>query len=139
MLSLLRDLRLKYHVISFGRLLGRAVGQTPYRAAAIAVFRLGADRVAGLEGEVGLDIIDGGVVVILDLAELQEAVGTRPRLSILISRATQCAESEDLLLAALGRVVDEQVDGDVAGRRFEEDRHRAQTRWSLSNIFFVWL
>lgn len=74
MLPLPRDLRNESHLLSFGCALRVTVGQRPYRGSTIAVFRVGPDRVAALEGEVPLDVVDGREIVILDLAELQETV-----------------------------------------------------------------
>lgn len=53
--------------------------QSPYASSTIAVFRVGPDRIASLEGEVSLNAVYWGVVVVFDFAELQEA---RYRLSI---------------------------------------------------------
>jgi hypothetical protein len=47
--------------------------ESPYTAAAIAAWRVGADGVASLEGEVFLDIGEGRVVVVFNFAELEEA------------------------------------------------------------------
>lgn len=51
-----------------------ALQQAPYGGSAIAVFRARADRISRLEGEVGLDGMYRGEVVVLDFAELEEAV-----------------------------------------------------------------
>ena len=48
--------------------------EAPDGGTAITGAGAGPDRVAGLEGEVGLDGVDWGEVVVLDLAELEEAV-----------------------------------------------------------------
>ena len=85
-----------------------------------------------MEGEVRLDVVYWGVIIVFDLAELQEAVATRPSLSIPISlyidfRPVACAASlarkGDLLFAALWRILDEEVDSDVTRRCLEQDRH----------------
>jgi hypothetical protein len=46
----------------------------PYRRAAIGFFGKGTQRIAGLEGEVLLDGMDGREVVVFDLTKLQEAI-----------------------------------------------------------------
>ena len=46
----------------------------PDRGAAIGVLGERTEGVAGLEGEVFLDGVDGGEVIVLDLAELEKAV-----------------------------------------------------------------
>jgi hypothetical protein len=62
--------------VEFGgkALLRRPVDKTPDGGAAITVLRFGTDRIARLEGEVFLYIVDGREVVVLDFAELQEAI-----------------------------------------------------------------
>ena len=50
-----------------------ALEQTPYRGAAITVFRRGADGITSLESEVLLDGMYGSVVVVFGLAELDKA------------------------------------------------------------------
>lgn len=44
--------------------------QSPYGSSTIAVFRVGTQRIASLEGEVSLDAVYWGVVVVFDFAEL---------------------------------------------------------------------
>lgn len=51
-----------------------AVEEAPNRGAAIAVSGSGTNGIAGLEGKVRLDGVDWGEVVVLDFAELDEAV-----------------------------------------------------------------
>lgn len=60
----------------------RPIDHAPYRGAAIAVFGEGAERVAGLEGEVLLYAVDRREVVVFDLAQLQEARVGKEGLSI---------------------------------------------------------
>lgn len=50
-----------------------AVQQAPDRRSAIALRGVRAKRVAGLEREVLLDAVNGGEIVVLDFAQLQEA------------------------------------------------------------------
>lgn len=55
-------------------LFGRVAGdEAPYRRAAIGLCGQRAEGVARLEGEGFLDRVDGGVVVVFDLAQLEEA------------------------------------------------------------------
>lgn len=56
-----------------------AIQEAPYGRAAIAILGTWADRVAGLEGEVFLDTVYGRVIVVLELAKLQET-GSRRKL-----------------------------------------------------------
>ncbi len=50
--------------------LRRPIDDTPYRAPIITSWCARADRIAGLEGEVLLYVVDGGEVVVFDLAQL---------------------------------------------------------------------
>lgn len=85
MLPLARELGAKGFLLRPLGPLRCAIWLGPYGASTIAVFGLGADGVTSLEREVWLDVVDGRIVVVLYLAELKEAVGTRPSLSRLIS------------------------------------------------------
>lgn len=51
----------------------RSINDPPYGASAVAFFRFGADRIAGLEGEILLNVVNGGEVVVFGFAELEEA------------------------------------------------------------------
>jgi hypothetical protein len=75
-----------------------------------------------------LNVVNRRVVVVLDLAQLEEAIYTTVRLSNLISHHKSTEEARlgqrmDSLLAALGRIVDEEIDGDVSYGSFQQDRH----------------
>jgi hypothetical protein len=48
----------------------RPVNDTPYGRPAIAFFRVRAKGIAGLEGEVLLNTVDGRKIVVFDLAQL---------------------------------------------------------------------
>jgi hypothetical protein len=54
----------------------RTVDDAPDGEAAIAVLGTRSDRIAGLEREILLYIVDGREIVVFDLAKLQEAVRT---------------------------------------------------------------
>jgi len=45
----------------------------PDTRAPIAIARAWADRIASLEGEIRLDVVYGGVIVVFDLTQLEEA------------------------------------------------------------------
>ena len=47
-----------------------AAEESPYAAAIGASFGAGPDGVAGLEGEVGLEVVDWGVIIVFYFAEL---------------------------------------------------------------------
>jgi len=64
---------LKGHTTRLGRLLTGAIRQSPYARTAITVLRIRSQGISSLEGKVGLNVVDGRVVVVLDFAELQEA------------------------------------------------------------------
>ena len=51
----------------------RTVNDAPDGEAAIAVLGTRSDRIAGLEREILLHIVDGREIVVFDLAKLQEA------------------------------------------------------------------
>jgi hypothetical protein len=55
-------------------LLGGAIEKAPDRRAAIGRGRVGTERIAGLEREILLNRVDGGEVVILELAEFEETI-----------------------------------------------------------------
>ena len=127
MLPLLRELRLERPPLWLRCALGRTIWQSPYRGSTIAVLGFGPDWITGLEGEVRLDVVDGRVVVVLDLAQLQEASGESLSNLISLHKHVRCALSwqtgervngvrKDSLFAALRRIVHREVDGDVADR-----------------------
>ena len=64
---------------------GCSVRQTPDRRAAVTVFGFWTYWVAGLEGEVWLDAVNGSIIVVLDLAELYKATQAPSDLSHSIS------------------------------------------------------
>lgn len=70
MLLLSRDFRFECHPVWNRWLLASAIGQGPDRGSSIAIFRFGAYRVASLEGEIGLHVVYGRVVVVLYFAKL---------------------------------------------------------------------
>lgn len=106
--------------IGFEVLLRGSVEDSPYGAAAIAVFRVWAEGVAGLEGEVFLDAVDGGEVVVFEFAELEEA---RDVLGTVCSVIGSRCGGGDLLFAELGSFRDFEIDYYIAGGGLEEDRH----------------
>jgi hypothetical protein len=59
--------------ISRESLFRRPTNNSPYRCTTIAFFGVGAERIAGLEGEVFLDAVNGREVVVFYFAQLQEA------------------------------------------------------------------
>ena len=82
------ELRLE---LGYERLLRGLCGveQAPYRAAAVAVFGTRADGVASLEGEVWLDAMNGGKVVVLDFAQLEKAKATNCQCLFMLSLGRQ--------------------------------------------------
>lgn len=96
-----------------------AIQKAPDTAAAIAVFAAWADGIACLEREVGLDGVDGGIIVIFDLAKLEEAVVVRVVWLGYSAMTTQMRAKwwwccKDSLFAAFGCLFNKEVDGEVA-------------------------
>ena len=73
MLPLATEFRFEGHGLGLRRLFCDTIRQAPDGGTAIALSSIRANWIAGLEGEIRLDVIDGRVVVVLDLAKLQEA------------------------------------------------------------------
>lgn len=109
------------------------VEQAPYRAASITVVGAGPDGVAGLEGEVWLNAVDGRKVVVLDFAEFEETRSCDALASVLYSAYFNARQAEsdlrllshgdvrgsDLLFAAFRRIIDQKINSDVAERGLE--------------------
>lgn len=116
----------------------RPIQHAPDRGAAIAVFRGRAERIAGLKGEVLLHAVHGREVVVLDLAQLQEAKRT-VLVGVLwkVIGGVRGGGGGNVLFAELGRVLCEEVDDDVAGGRFEEDAHDFGVRRLQLALYFV--
>lgn len=64
--------------------------------------------------------MDRGVIVVLDFAQLQEATAEhRDSLASVQHDEREIMSRDDLLFAGLGRLVNQQVDNDVAQRRLQ--------------------
>jgi tRNA U55 pseudouridine synthase TruB len=72
---------LEFRQVDWKGALRGAIQQAPDRRSAIALGGVRAKRVSGLEGEVLLDIVDGRKIVILDFAQLEEAMLKRSLVS----------------------------------------------------------
>jgi hypothetical protein len=66
--------------------------------------------------------VNGREIVVFDFAKLEKAV--KKRLLVTSSKVEHCL-GRDVLLTHLGRIIDEQVDHDVASAGFEKYRHLA--------------
>ncbi len=91
--------------------------KAPYAGAAIGLGRHRAEGVAGLEGEGFLYGVDGGEIIVLDFAELEETV-ISPVNIINILKEQSGRQRQDLLFAKLGRIIDQKVNDDIASAGF---------------------
>ncbi len=85
-----------------------------------------------MEGEVLLDAVHRGEIVVFDLAQLEEA--RRVLVSMSSVTSTQRNGAYNLLFAELRRIVDQKVNDDIASGSFEEDAHDCRRAISIWNL-----
>ena len=120
------ELWVKVRLESLFRRIRRAQ-KSPNGRAAIGIGRERTERIAGLEREVLLYGMDGGEVVVFCFAELEKARWVRVLGSVCSVISHRLREKgsgdggsgeEDLLFTKSGRVIDQEIDYDIASRRF---------------------
>lgn len=72
-----------------------------------------------------MDGVDGREVVVFDLAELEEAIQTVSSCLVMLSKGEA---ARHLLFAQLWRVVDQQINDDVANGGLQQDGHGGESQ-----------